>query len=139
MLRDYNIELKGLSEFVAELLLLTNENKILLFEGEMGSGKTTLIKEICRQLFVTDVTGSPTFSIVNQYKCQDGNTVYHFDLYRLKNKSEVFEIGMDEYIQSGKYCLIEWPEVGNDFYPDNTLKIEISGIGNHRHYRISSN
>jgi tRNA threonylcarbamoyladenosine biosynthesis protein TsaE len=138
MTTEFSITLNQLSNFVKELLTIIGEAKVILFEGDLGSGKTTLIKEICKQLKVSENTGSPTFSIVNHYRCENGNSVFHFDLYRLKNKSEVMEIGMDEYIQSGNYCLIEWPEIGADFYPDNTVTIEINGSGVIRNYRVST-
>ncbi len=76
----------------------------------MGAGKTTLIKEICRHLEVDDEVSSPTYALVNEYKSPKHGSVFHFDLYRLKNIKEVIEIGLFEYLDSGSYCLIEWPE-----------------------------
>ena len=87
-----------------------NVCRVWLFHGEMGSGKTTLIKEVCKILGVEDVMSSPTFSIVNEYQTTDLNTIYHFDFYRIKNETEAIEIGTEEYFYSGNPCFVEWPE-----------------------------
>ncbi len=84
--------------------------KIWIFDGEMGAGKTTLIKSICKNLGVFDEVSSPTFSIVNEYKTVDGITVYHFDFYRIKSIEEAYDMGVEDYFSSGNICLIEWPE-----------------------------
>jgi tRNA threonylcarbamoyladenosine biosynthesis protein TsaE len=89
---------------------LIKEEKFVLFEGEMGAGKTTLIKALCKKAGVLDAVGSPTFSIVNEYKTLAGQTIYHFDFYRIKNLQEAFDIGYEEYFFSGHQCFIEWPE-----------------------------
>jgi len=102
------VSLEGLHEVANDFLYHAAERKIWLFEGEMGSGKTTLIKELCSALQVEDLVSSPTFSIVNEYKAGAGK-VYHFDFYRIKNEQEAYEIGTDEYFYSGEYCFIEWP------------------------------
>ncbi|MFN5630050.1 MAG: tRNA (adenosine(37)-N6)-threonylcarbamoyltransferase complex ATPase subunit type 1 TsaE [Bacteroidota bacterium] len=101
--------------------------KIVCFIGEMGSGKTTLIKEICRVLGVTENSSSPTYSIVNEYIDGKGNTIYHFDLFRIKNSNELFDIGFDEYLFSGNLCLIEWPQIAAQ-YIDEFLEISIDKI-----------
>ncbi len=99
-----------------------NQTKILLFYGEMGAGKTTLIKAFCVALGVEDPVSSPTFSIVNEYHYPEGK-VYHFDCYRLKNQTEALDIGLEEYLYSGNYCLMEWPEKIPDLLPENYLEI----------------
>jgi tRNA threonylcarbamoyladenosine biosynthesis protein TsaE len=101
--------------------------KIVCFIGEMGSGKTTLIKEICRVLGVTENSSSPTYSIVNEYIDGKGNTIYHFDLFRIKNSNELFDIGFDDYLFSGNLCLIEWPQIAAQ-YIDEFLEISIDKI-----------
>lgn len=101
--------------------------KIVCFIGEMGSGKTTLIKEICRVLGVTENSSSPTYSIVNEYIDGKGNTIYHFDLFRIKNSNELFDIGFDDYLFSGNLCLIEWPQIATQ-YIDEFLEISIDKI-----------
>ena len=100
--------------------------KTWLFYGEMGSGKTTLIKSIGRNLGVTETMSSPTFSIINEYKASAGKKVFHFDLYRLKNEKEIFEIGIDEYFDSQDFCLVEWPENLGGIMPSHPVKIRIT-------------
>jgi len=91
----------------------------------MGAGKTTLIKLLCACLGATDPVTSPTFSIVNEYNCT-GNKIYHFDFYRLKNQTEAFDMGYEEYFYSGAYCFIEWPEKIPDLLPEHHIKIQIN-------------
>jgi tRNA threonylcarbamoyladenosine biosynthesis protein TsaE len=102
--------------------------KIWLFEGEMGAGKTTLIKQICKDLGVIDKVTSPTFSIINEYQTVEGDTIYHFDFYRLKHESEALDIGADEYFSSGSLCLLEWPSKITSLIPSAHLEINISII-----------
>ena len=97
-----------------------------MFYGEIGVGKTTLIKEIVKQLEVDDVVSSPTFSLVNEYLSRKGETIYHFDFYRIEDENEVLDIGIDEYFDSGNWCLIEWPENVKNIVPLNAVKIHIS-------------
>jgi tRNA threonylcarbamoyladenosine biosynthesis protein TsaE len=95
---------------VAEEILAQNPNKIILFNGEMGAGKTTLIKQLCKNLGIEDATSSPTFSLVNEYQTNDNHTVYHFDFYRLNHETEALDMGVDDYLYSGNWCFIEWSE-----------------------------
>ena len=95
---------------VAKQIIAHNPKKVILFNGEMGVGKTTLIKEICKFLGVKDATSSPTFSLVNEYQLPNNQFVYHFDVYRLKIESEALDMGIDEYLYSGNWCFIEWAE-----------------------------
>ncbi len=99
---------------------------IWLFKGEMGAGKTTLIKSICKHFGVEDTVSSPSFSIVNEYRKNDGEPIYHFDFYRLKNQEEAMDIGVEEYFDSGNICLIEWPEKIPDLIPMEYFEINIS-------------
>ncbi len=108
-----------------KIIDLFGEKKLVAFYGNMGAGKTTLIKSICKQLGVTENISSPTYSIIQQYKTGDEKIIYHIDLYRLKDRDEVMDAGVDETIFSGEYCFIEWPE---NFYADlpaDTIKIDI--------------
>lgn len=98
---------------------------IFAFYGKMGVGKTTFIKAICEELGVTDVINSPTFAIVNEYLSGDGEPIYHFDFYRIKKDQEVLDIGFEDYVYSGNLCLMEWPELIEDFLPEETVKVTI--------------
>ncbi|WP_423146579.1 tRNA (adenosine(37)-N6)-threonylcarbamoyltransferase complex ATPase subunit type 1 TsaE [Rubrolithibacter danxiaensis] len=113
-----------LSEAAIHLLHFIGNEKILLFYGEMGAGKTTFIKAICKELGITDTVSSPTFSIVNEYVSPSG-PVYHFDFYRLKNETEALDLGYEDYIYSGNYCFIEWPEKISSLLPAKACRVEL--------------
>jgi tRNA threonylcarbamoyladenosine biosynthesis protein TsaE len=106
------------------LLKLAGNEKIFLFEGEMGAGKTTLIKSLCLQLGMVDNVSSPTYSIVNEYVFPEGK-IYHFDFFRIKSEAEAFDIGFEEYLMSGEYCFIEWPEMIAGLWPEHFIEIKI--------------
>ncbi len=107
-------------------MIAYSESRILLFYGAMGSGKTTLIKEIAARLGVRELTNSPTFSLVNEYRTTDGETLFHFDFYRIEKEEEALDIGLDEYLDSGSWCLIEWPENVENLLPLDSVVIRIS-------------
>jgi tRNA threonylcarbamoyladenosine biosynthesis protein TsaE len=111
---------------VASTLIAQNLNKIILFKGEMGVGKTTFIKELCKQLGVQETTSSPTFSLVNEYQIKDNLYVYHFDMYRLKQEVEALDMGIDDYFYSGNWCFVEWSENIPSLIPDAHSVISIS-------------
>ncbi len=110
MKRFERISLQQLPETAARLQQAAGKKRIWAFHGEMGAGKTTLIKAICAHAGVTDEVSSPTFSLVNEYETKTGERIYHFDFYRIKNVEEAYDIGYEEYFDSGNLCLIEWPE-----------------------------
>ncbi len=114
-----------LSSVATALLLKYPNNRVFAFYGSMGAGKTTFIRELCRYLKVTDNVSSPTFSIINEYKTANGDSIFHFDFYRLSKAAEAIETGSEEYFHSGNYCLIEWPENVEELLPDNTVKVQI--------------
>ncbi len=116
-------ELDEIAKAIVEVF--ENEKKIVFF-GEMGVGKTTLIKSICKVLNVQDVVTSPTFSVVNEYQNKDGNSLYHFDFYRIKNQEELFDLGLEEYIYSDNYCFIEWPEKAEGLLSDNFIQVQMT-------------
>lgn len=118
-----NSELE-LPEAASALLNFAGDEKVFLLEGEMGAGKTTLIKTICRNLGVSDTASSPTYSIVNEYE-YPGGKVYHFDFFRIKNEIEAFDIGFEEYLDSGEYCFIEWPDMISNLWPLHYIRIRI--------------
>ena len=115
---------------VARKILHANPKKVILFYGEMGAGKTTLIKALAKTLGVNGATSSPTFSLVNEYQA-DNELVYHFDMYRLKNESEAYDMGMDEYLYSGNWCFIEWAEKIPTLIPHehSTVRIKVLSGG----------
>lgn len=117
-------ELDQLSEAAKKLLTFAIDEKVFLFYGEMGAGKTTFIKAICEELGVKEVVASPTFSIVNEYSSPRGS-VFHFDFYRLKNETEALDLGYEDYIFSGNYCLIEWPEKISNLLPEEACRVDI--------------
>ena len=133
MKRSY--KLPELSE-IAQWLLESSPGRVLLFKGPMGSGKTTLIKEITHQLGVEHVTSSPTFSLVNEYHAKDAGTIYHFDFYRIDSINEAMDIGCHEYFDSDRYCFIEWPNKIEQILPEYRLNIEISQIKDQRVIQI---
>jgi tRNA threonylcarbamoyladenosine biosynthesis protein TsaE len=115
-----------------KMLQFSGDLKIFAFQGEMGVGKTTFIKELCKALGSKDNFGSPTYSIVNEYSSRAGK-IFHFDLYRIKNKEELLDIGFEEYLSSGSYCFIEWPEIANEFFSQDVIRVEIYVSDNKRH------
>ena len=121
---EFNFNLQDLN-FVAKEILRNVPNKTLLFYGNMGVGKTTLIKELSKQLGVTDVINSPTFSLVNEYEIIK-DKIYHFDFYRIKSEEEALDIGIEDYFFSGHWNLIEWPENISNLLPPNSTKIEMN-------------
>lgn len=120
------VSIPDLMDVANELLGASNGVKVWLFEGEMGSGKTTLIKAICMLLGIKDETSSPTFSIINEYRSAAGASIFHFDFYRLEKESEAYDMGVEEYFESGSYCFVEWPEKVETLHPLHYLKIFIS-------------
>ena len=108
----------------SSLLKFAENEKIFLLRGEMGAGKTTLIKSLCLQMGMIDNVSSPTYSIVNEYVFPKGK-IYHFDFFRIKNEVEAFDIGFEEYLMSGEYCFIEWPEMISGLWPAHFIEIKI--------------
>lgn len=112
---------------IARMILQSHaEARVFALHGDLGAGKTTLIKGFCMALGVQDHTSSPTFAIVNEYRSELGGSVYHFDLFRLRDQDELRGIGFEEYLDSGAYCFIEWPELAGDLLPPGTLHLWLS-------------
>ncbi len=118
-------------EEVAKQIIAQNPNKVILFHGEMGVGKTTLIKQLCKTLGVTEATSSPTFSLVNEYQTTSNQIVYHFDFYRLNKEEEALDMGVDDYLYSGNWCFIEWAEKIPNLIPEehSVITIELLSDG----------
>jgi tRNA threonylcarbamoyladenosine biosynthesis protein TsaE len=114
---------------IAESLLpWLEQRKIITFSGNLGAGKTTLIKHLCRTLHSSDEISSPTYSIVNEYHTKKKEVIYHMDWYRLESVEEALNAGIEEYLYSGHYCFIEWPEKAAELLPEEIIKIEMEKI-----------
>ncbi|MGL2966338.1 tRNA (adenosine(37)-N6)-threonylcarbamoyltransferase complex ATPase subunit type 1 TsaE [Flavobacterium sp. XGLA_31] len=111
---------------VAQKIIAENPNKVILFHGPMGVGKTTLIKALCKELGVQDATSSPTFSLVNEYETNQHQYVYHFDVYRIKSEAEALDMGIDEYLYSGNWCFIEWAEKIPNLIPEQHSVVQLT-------------
>lgn len=116
-------------EVAAALLDAFADQRVFTFSGPLGVGKTTFIKALCNALGVKAGMSSPSFSIVNEYEADNGRTVFHFDLYRLNRPEELEGIGFTEYLDSGHYCFVEWPEMGQGLYPPDTVAVDMAMAG----------
>ncbi|MEN8768271.1 MAG: tRNA (adenosine(37)-N6)-threonylcarbamoyltransferase complex ATPase subunit type 1 TsaE [Candidatus Arcticimaribacter sp.] len=119
--------LSEIDEVAKELLPQINSN-IVLLNGEMGAGKTTLIKALCKALKCPDVVSSPTFSLINEYRTVDHKPLYHFDCYRIENEEEAYDFGAEEYLYSGHLCLIEWSENIQSLLPENCSSVTLEKV-----------
>jgi tRNA threonylcarbamoyladenosine biosynthesis protein TsaE len=123
-------DLEEIRRAAQQVIAACGDETVWLFEGSMGAGKTTFIKAICQELGVLNMVQSPTFSIVNEYLTDSSETIYHFDCYRLKNVDEAYDIGVEEYLDSGNLCLIEWPDKIEELLPEKFIKISITQLSN---------
>ncbi|MEY2917066.1 MAG: tRNA ((37)-N6)-threonylcarbamoyltransferase complex ATPase subunit type 1 TsaE [Bacteroidota bacterium] len=121
-------KLENIQETAEKFLATAGHKKIFAFHGEMGAGKTTFIHALCEAMGVKGSISSPTFSIINQYTTADGNTIYHMDLYRLKNENEAINAGVEDCLFSGDTCLVEWPEKAAGIFPDDTIHLSLTLI-----------
>ena len=115
---------------VAAQVLAQNPKKVILFNGEMGAGKTTFIKSLSKLLGVNDTMSSPTFSLVNEYQTTQNQKVFHFDVYRIKSEDEALDMGIEEYLYSGNWCFIEWSEKIPNLIPEEHSLITIKMLAN---------
>ena len=123
-----------------QLVEIIKKRPVVAFYGKMGAGKTTLIKEICKSLEVINLVTSPTFALVNEYKTRHGQSLYHFDFYRVNKLEEIYDMGYDEYFYSGNYCFIEWPELAEGLLLPDTLIIKIEvDEKQYRHITVEEN
>lgn len=130
------IEIESLDNYASaarEFITAMGNRRIFAFYGSMGAGKTTFIKSVCEAMGVKDAINSPTFAIVNEYEDAKGETIFHFDFYRIKSIAEVYNMGYEEYLYSDAYCFIEWPELIEELLPEDTVKVTIEeGINGKR-------
>lgn len=117
--------LDHIHEAAREFIAAMGDNTVFAMYGKMGAGKTTFTKAVCKCLGVEDVINSPTFAIVNEYRSDSGELIYHFDFYRIKKLEEVYDMGYEDYFYSGALCFIEWPELVEELLPGNTVKVTI--------------
>lgn len=127
-MKSVTYELSDIALVASELIKSADNERIWVFQGSMGAGKTTLIKALARKFGIVDQVSSPTFGIVNQYENIDKNVFYHFDFYRIDDPTEALDIGIEEYFYSGNYCWIEWAEKIEAFLPENFFLIKIGSI-----------
>lgn len=115
---------------MTDVLNVYPERRVYALNGKMGAGKTTFTKQLCEELGTMDIVNSPTFAIVNVYEDGQGEEIYHFDCYRLKNLAEAMDLGAEEYLYSGRYCFIEWPDVLGPILPEDTVEITFTVTDN---------
>ena len=128
-MQEVTFEINNIEELskVSDLLIDWRDySNIVAFYGNMGAGKTTLIKNLCAKLGVQDEVNSPTFALVNEYQTENLDSVFHFDFYRIKSLEEVFDIGYEDYFYGGNLCLLEWPELIDPLMPEHFIKVEIT-------------
>jgi tRNA threonylcarbamoyladenosine biosynthesis protein TsaE len=128
--------LEQLNSIAKQILDYTSTHKKFAFYGEMGVGKTTLIKALSLQLGVTDIVSSPTFSVVNEYQADESTKIYHFDFYRIEDEKEAYDMGYEEYFFSNAYCFIEWPEKIPNLIEEDMVQIKMSVEGNKRRIEV---
>ena len=117
----------GLQPAAVKLLGAYSDRRVFAFYGKMGAGKTTFIRVISSVLGAVDVVQSPSFAIINEYKTFKGESIFHFDFYRIRKSEEIFDIGYEDYLYSGSYCFIEWPELVEELLPADVVKVKITG------------
>ena len=120
--------LERIQDAAVKLLSASTNYKVFALHGEMGAGKTTFIHALCEAMGVKDTITSPTFSIINQYNTAKGETIYHMDLYRIKDENEAINAGIEDCLYSGNICLVEWPEKTPGIFPEDTLHITITSV-----------
>lgn len=121
-------DLNQIKEAATQFLRYIDKNKVFAFEGEMGVGKTTFITTMLSEMGISEIEGSPTYSIVNEYKSVEYGKIYHFDMYRLKTETEAYDMGFNEIFDSGDICFIEWPSKVENVLPDDTIWVNISKL-----------
>ncbi len=120
---------RELQSAVKRIIDYADGRRIFAFYGSLGAGKTTIIKAFCKILGAADLVSSPSFTIVNEYRTVNGESLYHIDFYRINKKEEVYDFGVEEYLSAGSYCFMEWPEIIDDLLPSDTVRVRIT-VGN---------
>lgn len=125
---EVNFTLEQINETASEMLGDIKNYKTIAFTGEMGAGKTTFIHALCKAMGIQETLSSPTFSIINHYRTQNNELVYHIDLYRLKDEDEAINAGVEDCLYSGNICFVEWPQKASGIFPENTLFVYLTNI-----------
>ena len=125
---EFRVRLDSLHAFAVQFWEAVGTTKIFAFHGQMGAGKTTIISVLCHSKGTGDVTGSPTFSIINEYRLAEGQKIFHIDLYRLKDEEEVMQAGVEDCVYSGDICMIEWPEKAPQLFDESTVHVYIEPV-----------
>ncbi len=123
---ELNFTLDTIANTAAQFITIAAGRRVIALHGEMGAGKTTFVHAVCDQLGVKSGVASPTFSIINEYEAEDTETLYHIDLYRLKNEEEAMQAGVEDCLFSGNWCFVEWPEKAPGIFPEDTLHVTIT-------------
>jgi tRNA threonylcarbamoyladenosine biosynthesis protein TsaE len=121
--------LENIQQAAQQFLQAIADKKVIALHGQMGAGKTTFVQALCQELHVNSNISSPTFSIINSYSTKEGNTIYHIDLYRLKSESEAIQAGVEDCLYSGNICLVEWPEITPNLFPEDTVHCNLEVLG----------
>ena len=130
MFEKRQVKINDLESVAKELINFSDGIRIFAFYGKMGAGKTTFIQALCRVLHSADTVNSPSFAIVNEYSTAEGDIIYHFDFYRIKNLEEAYDLGYEDYFYSGNFCFIEWPEKIETILPAEYIEVTIEDTGN---------
>ena len=125
MIAEKVTNLKGLKVVAEKLIKNFPKHRVFAFYGKMGAGKTTFIQSVCEALGSGDIVTSPTFALINEYYVPSKSPIFHFDFYRIKDIEEAFDLGYEDYLYSGNYCFIEWPEMIESILPENIVKVQI--------------
>jgi tRNA threonylcarbamoyladenosine biosynthesis protein TsaE len=123
---ELNFTLETIAAAASQFIEAAGDNKVIALHGEMGAGKTTFVHAICNALGVAEPVSSPTYSIINQYKGANAETIYHIDLYRLRDEEEAQQAGVEDCLYAGGWCFVEWPEKATGLFPLNTLQVTIA-------------
>lgn len=122
--------ISDLSPAAPKIIGAAGSSRIIAFYGQMGAGKTTIIKALCAYLGANDLVSSPTFTLINEYLTNKGESIYHIDFYRIRKAEEIFDFGIEEYFSSGSMCFLEWPELVEEYLPSDVFRIKITLGGN---------
>ncbi len=127
---DLIFALNNINTAARQFLAAVGNSKVFAFNGQMGAGKTTFIHAVCETLGVEEAIGSPTFSIINHYRAANGETIYHIDLYRVKDEEEAIQAGVEDCLYSGNFCFVEWPGKASSIFPEETIQVNITAVEN---------